>query len=47
MAAAVSSVMAHTLWSVRLSESEQIHLLPITVSLSLDFCNETSEPELH
>ena len=38
------SVMALSLWSVLLSESEHIHLLPITVSLN--FCNETSEPEL-
>ena len=28
------SVMAHNLWSVLLSESKQIHLLPITVSLT-------------
>ena len=28
------SVTAHTLWSVLLSESEQIHLWPITVSLT-------------
>ena len=34
MAPVLSSVMAHTLWSVLLSESEQIHLLPITVSLT-------------
>ena len=37
--------MAHTLWSVCLSESEQIYLLPITVSLRylfIFFCNETS-----
>ena len=26
--------MAHTLWSVLLSESKQIHLLPIAVSLT-------------
>ena len=26
------SAMAHTLWHVLLSESEQIHLLPIIVS---------------
>ena len=31
---ALSSVMAHTLWSVLLSESEQIYLLPIAVSLT-------------
>ena len=29
-------------WSVLLSESEQIYLLPITVSLTELFCNETS-----
>ena len=29
-------------WSVSLSKSEQIHLLPITVSLTEFFCNETS-----
>ena len=34
MATALSSVMAHTLWSVILSESKQVHLLPITVSLT-------------
>ena len=36
--------MAHTLWSVCLSESEQIYLLPVTGSLSdfFFFCNETS-----
>ena len=34
MATALSSVMAHTLWNVFLSESEQIHLLPIAVSLT-------------
>ena len=28
------SVMAHTLWSVLLSESKQIHLLPTVVSLT-------------
>ena len=33
MTTALSSVMAHTLWSVLLSESKQIHLLPIAVSL--------------
>ena len=40
--------MAHTLRNVLLSEPEQIHLLPIAVSLNwIFFCNETSEPELH
>ena len=34
MATSLSSVMAHTLWNVLFSESEQIHLLPITVSLT-------------
>ena len=34
--------MAHTPWSVLLFKSEQIHLLPIAVSLSELFCNETS-----
>ena len=34
MATALSSVMAHTLWSVLLSESKQTHLLTITVSLT-------------
>ena len=33
--------MAHTLWSVLLSKSEQIHLL-ISLSLTEFFCNETS-----
>ena len=28
------SAMAHTLWSVLLSESKQIYLLPIAVSLT-------------
>ena len=46
MASALSSAMAHTLWSVILSESKQICLLPITVYLT-EFFNETSEPELH
>ena len=31
-----------TLWSMLLSESEQIYLLPIAVSLTEFFCNETS-----
>ena len=34
MAVALSSVMAHTLWIVLLSELEQIHFLPIAVSLT-------------
>ena len=34
MADALSSVMAHALRSVLLSESEQSHLLPIAVSLT-------------
>ena len=34
MAPALSSVMAHTPWSALLPESEQIHLLPLTVSLT-------------
>ena len=34
MVTALSSVMAHTLWSVLLSESKQTHLLTITVSLT-------------
>ena len=34
MPTALSSVMAHTLRSVLLSESEQMHLLPILVSLT-------------
>ena len=47
MATALSSVMAHTLWNVLLSESEQIHLLPIAVSLSECFAMRYQEPELH
>ena len=41
MATPLPSVMAHILWSVLLSESAQIHLLPM-VCLSLNFCNEPS-----
>ena len=33
MATVLSSVITQTLWSVLLSESEQIHFLPIAVSL--------------
>ena len=39
--------MAHTLWSVLLSESGQIHLLLITVSLTEFFAIKQQEPELH
>ena len=38
----IPSVIAHTLWTVLLSESEQLYLLPIAVSLTEFFCNETS-----
>ena len=41
------SKMTHTLWSVLLSKSEQIHLLPITVSLIEFFAMRHQEPELH
>ena len=34
MATSLALVMFHTLWSVLLSKSEQLHLLPITVSLT-------------
>ena len=34
-------------WSVLLSESEQIHLLPIAVSLTEFFSMRHQEPELH
>ena len=34
MATVLSSVMAHTLWNVLLSEYEQIYLLPIFASLT-------------
>ena len=47
MAPVLSSVMAHTLWNVLLSESEQIHLLPIAVSLTEFFSMRHQEPELH
>ena len=47
MVTAVSSVMAHTLWSVLLSESEQIYLLPIAVSITEFFTMRHEEPELH
>ena len=35
--------MAYTLWTVLLSESEQIYLLLSTVSLTEFFYNETSK----
>ena len=34
MAATLTLCDAHTLWTVLLSESKQIYLLPITVSLT-------------
>ena len=34
-------------WSVLLSESEQIYLLPFTVSLTEFFAMKHQEPELH
>ena len=34
-------------WSVLLSESKQIHLLPIAVSLTEFFSMRHQEPELH
>ena len=46
MAPELSSAMAHTLWSVLLSKSEQIHLLPISVSLTEFFAMSHQEPEL-
>ena len=39
--------MAYTLWTVLLSESEQIYLLPISVSLTEFFAMRHQEPELH
>ena len=41
------SAMAHTLWSMLLSESDQIHLLSIAVSLTEFFSMRHQEPELH
>ena len=41
------SAMAHTLWHVLLSESEQIHLLTIAVSFAEVFSMRCQEPELH
>ena len=41
------SAMAHTLWHVLLSESEQIHLLTIAASLTEIFAVRHQEPELH
>ena len=41
------SAMAHTLWSVPLSESKQIHLLTIAVSFAEVFSMRRQEPELH
>ena len=41
------SVMAHTLWSVLLSESKQIHLLTIAVSFAEVYSMRHQEPELH
>ena len=38
--------MAYTLWTVLLSESEQIYLLPITVFLTEFFSMRHQEPEL-
>ena len=39
------SVMAHALWSVVLSKSEQIHLLTIAASLTEIFAVRHQEPE--
>jgi len=39
--------MAYTLWTVLLSESEQIYLLPISVSLTEFFALRHQESELH
>ena len=41
------SATAHTLWSMLLSESDQIHLLSIAVSLTEFFSMRHQEPELH
>ena len=46
MATALSSVMAHPLWSVILAESDK-SISYLLLCLSLNFLNETSEPELH
>ena len=46
VATALSSVMAHTLWSVILAESDK-SISYVLLCLSLNFLNETSEPELH
>ena len=49
MASNSPSVMAQTLWSVLLSESKQIYLLPIAVSLTefFFFAMRHQEPVLH
>ena len=39
--------MAYTLWIALLSESEQIYLLPISVSLTEFFAMGHQEPEFH
>ena len=40
-------IKSHTLWTVLLSKSEQIYLLPIAVSITEFFTMRHEEPELH
>ena len=47
MATSLALVMFHTLWSVLLSKSTQIHLLSITGSLTEFFAMRHQEPEFH